>query len=665
MKSAIHVDSKGQVADDLIHLLHQGAGVDEFGQRLAEVESLPGAYPSKSHLIETVRMAMALRNRLELQQQRERGMLAVIESAQDLSSRLDLSSLLHAIVSRARTLLGSDLGWLSIHDAERSEFRVLVVDGALSHGTANMITRHDSGVASIVMSTRLPFTTPDYLHDTRFPHDSKLDDTFRAESIATLVGVPLIWEGDVIGLLFVADRYHRMHTAQGISILCTLATHGAVALKNARDFERANAALERAEAARKELERHVRGIQAAADAHEQMTSLLARGATLATLCQSVAQGLGGVMLVLDEAAHPISRGAAEGYEGSLASSYAPHGERSAQLARALLTSRQRGRSVLAYEAEGEICRVMQVIGGDDVLGAIALFHHGELEEIAIRTFERSSSVIGIVLLSQERMEATKNRNVSTLLRGLLSPRQDEQRLLADQAARHGLNLSEPLALMLIDLESPGVGHAARRLRAADLLPQALIDDIDGSLVVLCPAASVNKMQDLVSTWTRHEFGNVHRGVVSRPVATPSEIPALHATLQRGLKVLARIGVQGRMVNQNEMALYSTLFETHDQASLGHFLEATIGALLAYDRKRSGGLATTLLEYFDNNQNAKTTAQALGIHANTVRQRLGTIEDLIGLWTQASRGLEIHVALRLWSLSAPGTASSVRSPPGLA
>jgi hypothetical protein len=68
-----------------------------------------------------------------------------------------------------------------------------------------------------------------------------------------------------------------MHTAQSISILSTLATHGAVALRNANDFKRANAALEKAEQARAELERHVRSIQAAAEAHEQMTSLLAKG----------------------------------------------------------------------------------------------------------------------------------------------------------------------------------------------------------------------------------------------------------------------------------------------------------------------------------------------------------------------------------------------------
>ena len=45
---------------------------------------------------------MALRNRLDLWQQRESGMLAVIESARELSGRLNLNELLHAVVSRSR-----------------------------------------------------------------------------------------------------------------------------------------------------------------------------------------------------------------------------------------------------------------------------------------------------------------------------------------------------------------------------------------------------------------------------------------------------------------------------------------------------------------------------------------------------------------------------------
>ena len=245
---------------------------------------------------------------------------------------------------------------MSIYDGDAAEFRVLVVDGALSQKTSEMVARRDRGVAGIVMSTRLPFTTPDYLHDHRIAHDPELDDTFREEGIAALVGVPLIWDGEVVGLLFVGDRYHRTHTAQSISVLSTLATYGAVALKNAHDFERANAALARADQARAELERHVRNIQAAIDAHEQITSLLARGASLATLCQSVAQLLGGSILVLDEAGLVVSRGVATGYVARAAQSYAPHGEHAAELSRALRNSRATGRSEAAYQLDGETCR---------------------------------------------------------------------------------------------------------------------------------------------------------------------------------------------------------------------------------------------------------------------------------------------------------------------
>jgi GAF domain-containing protein len=160
------------------------------------------------------------------------------------------------------------------------------------------------------MSTRLPFFTPDYLHDNRFAHDPALDDTFRDEGVAALVGAPLMCDDNVIGLLFVADRYHRTHTALNVSILCTLATHAAVAINNAKAFAEAKTALDNADLARAELERHARDVQEAAEAHEQLTSLLAKGASLGALCESVAQLLNGSVLVLDEPSEVISRATA-------------------------------------------------------------------------------------------------------------------------------------------------------------------------------------------------------------------------------------------------------------------------------------------------------------------------------------------------------------------
>ena len=325
-------------------------------------------------------------------------------------------------------------------------------------------------------------------------------------------------------------------------------------------------------------------------------------------------------------------------------------------------ARRSGLSKIAFSCAGETCRVMPVIGGEDMLGSLAIFHRGTLDDVAVRTFERSSSVIGIVLLSQDRMEATRSRDMATLLRALVSPRQDDLALLANGAERHGIDLTRPLSLVLLDTEAQGGAvYAARHMRQGTTPGHALVDEIDGVLVVLVNATQATGVREKVAASARAS-GGAYRGVMSRPVAGPAEIPALFATLKRGLAVLRRIGVRSEVVAQNELALYSTLFETHDNASLAEFIDATIGPLIAHDARRGTDLSSTLLALFDASQNARATAQRLGIHVNTVRQRLVTIAGLVGTWEQASRALELHVALRLRSLVGPPRSDGSRGAP---
>lgn len=639
------------VATELVGLLHANAPGTEFAARLAALEALPDAMHQKTGLIELVRMAMALRNRLDLHEQRERGMLAVTESAQDLASRLHLSELLKAVAARARDLLRAHLCWLSVYDAESGEFKALVADGAITQRTGRMTARRELGVAGVVMSTRLPFSTPDYLNDDRFIHDAELDDIFRGEGVGAVVGAPLIWDDEVIGLLFVADRYHRTHTALNVSILCTLATHAAVAINNAKAFADAQAALEKARQARAELEEHARDVQDAVEAHERLTSLLARGASLGELCRDVAQLLQGSVLVLDEAQHVIVRATAPGYQGRAADAYDPYGPYGAAIAQALRDSRRAGRSAIAYESDGELCRAIAVIGGDGIVGAMLLFRREDMRDISIRTFERSSSVIGIVLLSQDRLEATKSRDVSQLLQSLISPRQGEPALTRDRAERFGLDLARPLSLLLVQsLVEPDGRDAiflARRARQGLDMPGVVMDDVDGVLVLVCGAEDVAPVRRAFADFARRELGDAYLGVLSRPVASAADMPAVHAALRRALAVAGRLGMRGRVLAQHELALYSALFESQDRAGLRAFLDAAIGPVIDHDRKRGTELAATLLAFFDHHQNATATASALDLHVNTVRQRLASVEALMADWRDPARALEIHVALRLW------------------
>ena len=160
----------------------------------------------------------------------------------------------------------------------------------------------------------------------------------------------------------------------------------------------------------------------------------------------------------------------------------------------------------------------------------------------------------------------RNRSASTLLRSLVSLRQDDLAELANRAEQHGVDLTRPMLLILVEMDGPRAGYAAQRFGSLMPLSHVLADDIDGVLVVLCGASAAPEVRQTVSACMRQQLHAVHRGVLSRPVSGPAEIPALYATLRRALTVLGRIGVHGQIVGQNELALYSTLFETHTRTT---------------------------------------------------------------------------------------------------
>src|SRR5690606_22593588 len=159
------------VAAELVALLHRDAPADEFTARLALLDALPDGLPHKTGLVELGRMALAVRGRLEQHEQRERGMMAVIKTAQDLARRLDVPDVLKAIVTRAGGLLRAHWCWLTIYDAQEREFKVVVSEGAIGDRTGRMTAQRERGVAGIVVTTRWPLSTADYLHGNLVIHD--------------------------------------------------------------------------------------------------------------------------------------------------------------------------------------------------------------------------------------------------------------------------------------------------------------------------------------------------------------------------------------------------------------------------------------------------------------------------------------------------------------
>jgi GAF domain-containing protein len=72
----------------------------------------------------------------------------------------------------------------------------------------------------------------------------------------------------------------------------------------------------------------------------------------------------------------------------------------------------------------------------------------------------------------------------------------------------------------------------------------------------------------------------------------------------------------------------------------------VQALVEYDRRRRSSLVSTLAEYLANRCSVSTSARALYIHPNTLRQRLARIEKVSGLELGSEDLLSLELAINL-------------------
>jgi transcriptional regulator with GAF, ATPase, and Fis domain len=300
----------GELQSELLAMLQRNAGTREFDEMLERVEAGVPDPARRAQLAGSVRAAMAVCEQLTLQQRRERGLLVVLESAHDLTSIRDLELVLQAIVRRARQIFASDIGYLTNFDRVRNDFYIRATEGAISERFKNVRVPPDHGICGHVLKHKTPYHSTDYLADQGFAHERGIDLAIKDEGVESLLGAPLMVGNHCIGVLCICDRKPRRHAPWEVAMLSALAAQAAVAIENARLFQEAQVALQRASEANASLHRQAEETQAAAEAQEQMTRLVARGCSLVDILDMVGTMLGGHIVLLDEAGQPTQRAAA-------------------------------------------------------------------------------------------------------------------------------------------------------------------------------------------------------------------------------------------------------------------------------------------------------------------------------------------------------------------
>lgn len=577
----------------------------------------------------------------------ERGLSLLIETTHDLSGTLSLQELLRKIVSRARGLVSANVAWLTMLDEEQGIFVTLTTEGNLLAQTAEMTSEKNRGAVSVVMATKSYFATQDYLNDTRFAHSPDLDRKFRDEKIVSLAGFPILADDRVQGLLFVADRYSRQYSGRELSVLGSFAVHAGVAMRNARSFARLSEALAETERNRRSLEEHIQRVEASAQTHDVMMSLLAQGADLMTFMQRMAGLIDGGILYLDSALTIREEVAAETYDGSLMAELHSGAIDRAAILSAIAQSRKTGRSAMILERGDERCLAIALHGGTVRGDSLVICHRGEIDEIPLRNLERSTVALSIAKLWTEKRETERQIASSTLLRHLALVSPPDAPTTAAVRDRLALSSGQPVRMALIVLSGLGRPAQTELIREAGARLNVLVDLIDEAYLAIGPEKDITGLIDTL----RRRAGTARiGGLISDPYGDLAETPGHYTRLCNAMRTMQKIAPLNRFLKESEVTLFARLFEGGNPARITEFTARTLAPINARDPKGRAQLKATLLGYFECQFNISRTAETLGIHVNTVRQRLETLRDVTGGWDDPVTALELQVALRLDALT---------------
>jgi hypothetical protein len=103
---------------------------------------------------------------------------------------------------------------------------------------------------------------------------------------------------------------------------------------------------------------------------------------------------------------------------------------------------------------------------------------------------------------------------------------------------------------------------------------------------------------------------------------------------------------GGSIAYSQLGAYRYLVHISPDAAPHDRMRAAVDQLIEYDRRRRTVLLDTLERYLAERRSVIESARALFIHPNTLRQRLGRIEELTGLGLDDDDLLSLELAIKL-------------------
>ncbi|WP_280418831.1 helix-turn-helix domain-containing protein [Nocardia carnea] len=569
---------------------------------------------------------------------REQELTALFSSARDLAEVRDIDALLARLVARAHEMMGTDVTYLSEFDPTTRDLHVRKTMGAVTPQFRDLHVPAGTGLASRIADTRSAQWVPRYSEYVEGPHEHTIDDAVFAEGIVSILGVPMLSDGTVLGVLFAATRQEHRFTPEEIALLSALADHASVVLQTANILAQLRESQDRTRGALEKLTAHLEARDRSSAVHQELVHAVLSGGGFTQVARTLAAALDRRVTIVDAESFSIATSAAAGNE-HVAVSLSP------DVRAAISVSRSSGHC-RTVENNRSVEAVAAVTAGELYFGALLLTPGSvELGPVERRTIERAAQVAALLALQQRAVTDAYRRERGELIADLLDSSPERRRDMDKRMRNHRLTSSDLRTLHIVEVP-PDRRARAERAAAGFLGDSGLVGEYAATVAVIGSAADPIAFANDLRTHLIGALGAPVLLVTPPRAATPDELPRLFRTAQQTVRLLAGLGVDNGAVATDAYAPYTVLFGTNPEA-LHSFLDLTIGPVVDYDARHGTDLLATLRTFVRHEASPTKTARALNYHPNTILQRLDRLKALLGAdWRQDEHLFRISLATRL-------------------
>ncbi|OGU05109.1 MAG: hypothetical protein A2075_17750 [Geobacteraceae bacterium GWC2_58_44] len=165
-------------------------------------------------------------------------MLSLIEIAKALTSCLEVHSVLETIMKQVERLISPEAWSLLLVEKESGDLVFEIAVSPVAKQLKGLRLRRGEGIAGWVALNGAPFLIPDVSRDDRFQSQFDLQFSFNTQSI---VCVPMKIKDRVVGVIELINSFENLaFNDQDMTVLSAIADFAAIAIENARNYDRIN-----------------------------------------------------------------------------------------------------------------------------------------------------------------------------------------------------------------------------------------------------------------------------------------------------------------------------------------------------------------------------------------------------------------------------------------